>query len=78
MNATQNPSEPRTILRGFAELRCPLCGTATDAQRLDLADLYTFHCSGCEEEYTIDDVRQLLRQWQRVLTWIEAAPPLVS
>jgi hypothetical protein len=77
VHATPNPSEPRTILRGFAELRCPLCGTA-DVQRLDLDDLYTFHCSGCDEEYTTDDVRQLLRQWQRVLTWIEAAPPLLS
>jgi transposase-like protein len=76
MNATipmnTTPNSPAN--RGFPGLRCPLCGTTDDVQTLDLDDLQTFRCAGCDEQYTTDDVRELLAAWQRVLTWIDAAP----
>jgi Zn ribbon nucleic-acid-binding protein len=60
--------------RGFPGIRCPLCGTADDVQSLDLDELTTFRCAGCEEQYTADDIRELLAAWQQVLNWIDAAP----
>jgi hypothetical protein len=76
MNATHSTTpktEAPSIRRGFPGLRCPLCGS-DDVQSLDLDDLTTFRCAGCEESYSAGDVRELMAAWQRVLTWIEAAP----
>lgn len=70
--ATTTTKQP--VCRGFSGLRCPLCGTADDVQSIDLDDLQTLHCAGCGEDYTTDDVRQLLTAWQRVLAWIDATP----
>ena len=63
----------KSVRRGFPGIRCPLCGN-DDVQSLDLDDLQTFHCGGCEESYTTEDVRELLAGWQKVLTWIDGAP----
>lgn len=71
--ATTRPATPSTR-RGFSSLRCPLCGTADETQCLDLDDLQTLHCAGCGEDYTLDDVRELIAAWQRLLAWIDAAP----
>jgi hypothetical protein len=69
MNAAKQPAQ-----KGFPGLRCPLCGTAEYTQTLDLDDLDGLHCAGCGEDYTVDDVRELLASWQRVLEWIDTAP----
>ena len=75
MAASQTkPEATPAARRGFAGIRCPLCGSADDVQSLDLDDLSTFRCGGCDEQYSLDDVRQLVASWQRVLTWIDAAP----
>ena len=75
MNATipTNTTSSKPVRRGFAGIRCPLCGN-DDVQTLDLDDCATFHCGGCEESYTTEDVRALLATWQKVLDWIEMAP----
>lgn len=75
MNATLSKSDAPSIRRGFAGVRCPLCGS-DDVQKIQLDDLETCHCSACEEDYTLDDVRQLVAAWQRVLLWIDAAPAI--
>ncbi len=62
--------------RGFRGVRCPLCGSADDTQTVELDNLDTFHCAGCDSEYTADDLREAIAAWQRVLTWIDAAPAL--
>ena len=59
---------------GFYGLHCPQCGTTEDAQLLNLIDLQTFHCCGCDEQYTTDDIREMVAAWQKVLNWIDAAP----
>jgi hypothetical protein len=60
--------------RGFPGLRCPMCGSDDGILYLDVGNLEEFHCTANECEFTIDDVRQLIGQWQRLLTWINAAP----
>jgi uncharacterized protein (DUF983 family) len=65
---TETASKPETTpsaRRGFPDVRCPLCG-ATDPQKMQLDDLATFWCPACEEEYGLDDVRNLLASWQIV------------
>jgi hypothetical protein len=62
--------------RGFKGIRCPLCGSDSDTQTLELDNLDTFLCAGCDEDYTADDLRQAIAAWQRVLAWIDAAPAI--
>ncbi len=64
---------PETQRRGFPSLTCVLCGEA-DCVRLDLSDLDTFTCTSCEADFTLDEVREHLAAWGRVVVWIESAP----
>lgn len=41
---------------------------------LDLDDCQTFRCRSCEEEYTVDDVREIIAEYSKVLAWIDTAP----
>lgn len=59
--------------RGFS-LTCLSCGQQASIT-LDLDDCHTFHCPDCENEFTADDVRQVIGEWQRVLSWLDLAPP---
>jgi hypothetical protein len=52
---------------------CIKCGEEATV-RLDLSDLDSFVCCSCDAEFTTADVRATLAEWQRVLSWIEAAP----
>lgn len=58
--------------RGFA-VRCLHCG-GSEGVRLDLADLDTFSCSECNEEFDVADVRSAIEEWKSVLNWIDLAP----
>jgi transcription initiation factor IIE alpha subunit len=71
MNETATPTQ-----RGFA-LRCLCCGETTSLT-LDLDTLDTFRCPECNGDFTADDVREAVGQWQRVLAWIDLAPPLAA
>lgn len=73
MNATLPLTQTPPASKGFPGLRCPLCGS-TDIQALYLDDLTTCRCTSCEEDYTLDDVRELVAAWSRVLNWIDSAP----
>ena len=59
--------------RGFPGLRCPFCGQE-DNITLNLADVKTFTCGECDEEFTGDDVLEILERWQKVLAWVDLAP----
>jgi hypothetical protein len=52
---------------------CPRC-LAEETQRLDLDDGNTITCTGCEETYTVEDVRLLVDGWAKLLPWLEAHP----
>jgi hypothetical protein len=62
--------------RGFPGLPCLYCNDAGTI-RVDLADLTAedaFHCTACDAEFGLADVRAKLAAWQPVLAWIELAP----
>lgn len=58
--------------RGFAH-RCPLCGEK-DVLHVALDDVATLVCSVCGEELDVCHVREILRNWQVILAWLETAP----
>jgi hypothetical protein len=59
--------------RGFGQLPCPKCGAdATVSVYLD--ELAGFHCCDCDEDFERADVEAFIRQWQRVLSWLDSAP----
>jgi hypothetical protein len=59
---------------GFGVLRCPVCGQEATVS-LDLDDCRTFRCGECEDSFSADDVRSMIRDWQRVLNWLDLLPP---
>lgn len=64
------------VRRGFKLDRCPMCGADSDDTviTVDLSDVAQFRCTANECEFTADDVRKLMAQWQAVLAWVESAP----
>ncbi len=63
--------------RPFSGVQCIKCGVA-DNVRLDLENLTDVHCADCDETFTTDDVRGLVREWARILAWIEMAKTIPS
>lgn len=68
------PAQPAQK-RGFGLLPCPMCEDGGATMRLGLDDVNTFHCTECENEFTVNDVRSFIRAWEPVLEWIKTAPP---
>jgi transcription elongation factor Elf1 len=56
------------------ELTCIKCGQSDSVIRLDLDDGHTLTCTGCEESYSVDDVRACMAGWTRALAWIDTHP----
>lgn len=71
---TSNETTP-TVTRGFS-IRCVCCGTADGYRQLFLEDLNTIRCTECEEEFSVDDLREQVSQSTRLLKWIDSVPPL--
>lgn len=65
---------PRT--RGF-EARCILCGESGQLS-LGLADLATFNCENCGNEFSETEVRAHLAEWRKVLAWLDAAGAIIA
>jgi Zn ribbon nucleic-acid-binding protein len=61
--------------RGFAGVKCIHCNEA-DAVTVRVADVATFHCVECGEDFGTDDVADMLARWQAVLAWVQLAPPV--
>src|SRR5262249_28800203 len=73
-----NPAPADTVGRGFPGIPCLYCNDEGTI-RLDLADVTApdaFHCTACEAEFSLDDVRTKIAAWQPVLTWVALAPQL--
>jgi hypothetical protein len=60
--------------RGFPGLRCPICGSEDGLLYLDLGGLDDFRCTANDCEFTVEDVRQFIGQWSRLVAWIDQAP----
>lgn len=58
-------------MEGFC-VTCIKCGEAGSI-KLDLTDMDTLTCSECDAEYSVDDVRAVMREWGPVLAWIDSA-----
>lgn len=58
--------------KGFGLLPCPLCGQPEVIVRLDLDDLKSCTCGECEESFDLDDVREWIGKWSRVLKTVDA------
>lgn len=61
-------------------LPCPLCGEPKACLLLDLVELSEpesdclFKCRECEGEFGRPMLRDMIRKWTKVLTWLDAAP----
>ena len=56
---------------------CLRCGE-NDTVMLDLSDLETCHCNSCDAEFTIEQVREVLVTWAKIIAWIDTAPAPVD
>ncbi len=67
--------EPAT--RGFT-FPCVKCGNASDGGNvvLKLGSVSDFHCTECDEDFDVADVKAFIGKWQAALEWIESAPRL--
>jgi hypothetical protein len=77
---TPAPTPPATG-RGFGFLPCPKCGEAEVSIALIITDLTAddaCKCCECDAEFSLDDVRQFIARWGRVLAWIDQAPIVES
>ena len=66
------PAAETRVAKGF-DLCCIKCGEEV-CLSLDLNDLDTVRCPECDGEFTLDEVRTFLGQWQRLLAWVDLAP----
>lgn len=54
------------------ETICPRCG---EDCRINVAlDDGSLTCTGCDAEYTVDDVRAVIAAWGPLLGWLDAHP----
>lgn len=61
--------------RGF-RVACPKCGEGN--VMVYLGDMDMLHCPDCSEDMRLDFIRQLVREWQPVLAWLDSAPELTE
>lgn len=82
-NTTATNAVPtcRPVKRGFNYLPCPRCGQEEATVSIDLHDLTdpeAIQCRDCDATFGIEEVRDIVAKWQRVLLWIDSAPELPS
>lgn len=59
-------------MSGYADLTCLKCGEK-DTVRVHIVD-GSFSCSQCDEEWTLDEAKSFLREWGRIIQWVEKMP----
>ena len=52
---------------------CPKC-LNDETIRVNLDDGETLTCTGCDEEFTADDLRELVASWLPLLAWLDSHP----
>jgi uncharacterized protein (DUF983 family) len=55
-------------------LPCPKCGEPEAAVNLYLGEGNLFFCQSCEQEFSTDDLHDIVRKWTKVLRWVDAMP----
>lgn len=77
--ATSNDSyETRLNHKGIC-LYCPMCHENKAVIRVCLAAPNEFYCQECEEEFTAEDVQQVIenaQRWTKALNWLTTMPDL--
>lgn len=58
--------------RGF-DVRCPFCG-ADESITLNVRDVHDLYCTYCDEPITLDKIRRLMDNWERLAAWLDTAP----
>lgn len=56
------------------QLPCPRCGEKDANVALYMAEGDLFQCQECEEEFSVEDIRQILAFWGPVVKWLDAMP----
>jgi hypothetical protein len=54
-------------------LHCIMCGEDVTI-RVDLDDGHALTCTGCDSEYTTDDVERVIGEWREILPWLKSHP----
>lgn len=54
-------------------LPCPCCGASEANISLYLSDREMV-CHECEASFTVDDVKEFINKWSRIIPWIESMP----
>jgi hypothetical protein len=67
---------PATDGLGFGALPCPKCGqdAAVAVHLDDLGADDCCRCAGCEEAFSLADVRAVVERWAPVLRWLATCP----
>ena len=65
--------------RGF-KVTCPFCVDEDAVLFINLADVSTIHCPGCDAEFSAAEAREktakLAAQWEMLASWLEDAPEI--
>ena len=69
--------ESKSVRYGFDGVRCLLCGE-TDTVSVTLSDTTVFHCSSCDNDYSVQEVKKQIQDWAAVVNWVLSAPKLPS
>jgi hypothetical protein len=71
--ATLPETAPKTQQHGWPHLRCIICGDEGTVH-VNLADVHSFNCNECTNEFSDEVVRQQIEAWTAVLAWADLAP----
>ncbi len=76
MQTAPTPTCTRPALKPMT-LPCPRCGEASASISLELFRLgegEELHCHDCDADFSLDEVRELIARWTRVVAWIDTVP----
>lgn len=65
---------PEPTAHGWPCLVCPRCLSSESTISIDLDDLDRCVCEGCDEQFTVADIRGIIAVWAPMLLWLEMAP----
>jgi hypothetical protein len=65
-------------VRGF-RVTCPFCGDREAKLSVNLNDLPTIACAGCDEEFSPRQALEIAQaeaaRWEAIVKWVESAEP---
>jgi hypothetical protein len=56
---------------------CPMCWKEA-VIKLDLDDGSTLTCGGCDGTFNVDDVRNIIEGWAKLMPWLLACPARIN